>query len=451
MRTTVESFIADLDRRIDGIVDACTLCGKCAEVCPTPALAGIGETPAQALAGGIIDILKGDAHLPEAEVWARKCCGTARCIDACAEGIDPRFMLTMARRRLNERGAMDERRGTGREMFQAMSRGVRLLSRLQLSPDVLARLNPPAKRAAPERAPELVFYTGCNLLKTPHIGLLCLDVLDALGATYEVYGGPGNCCGVLQFRPGDTDNAARQALTTIQRFHETGAAEVLAWCPTCQIQFGDIALPSVEKADGPMFDINMFPVYMARRLDDMKRLMTTPLEKKAALFEFPGARGVSDAVQNLLGAIPGLELVDLELERAGYQMSSLETLPGYREETIARVLNAAEKAGVTTLCSVFHADHREISSHETAWPFEIVNYMELIGASIGIRHEDIFKRLKAMQDVDAIVAETADSIAAHGLDLEQARDAVASIMLGEQYLPLDRARHPDVGDQLRFE
>lgn len=441
MRTTVESFIADLDRRVEGIIDACTMCGKCAEVCPTPALAGIGETSAEALAGGVIDILKGHAHAPEAEIWARKCCGTAHCIDACGEGIDPRFMLTMARRRLNEQGAPTERRASGRELFQEMSRGVRMLSRLQLPVDVLARLNPPAKRPAPEAAPDLVFYTGCNLLKTPHIGLLCLDVLDKLGVTYEVYGGPGNCCGVLQFRPGDTENAGRQALTTIQRFHETGASEVLAWCPTCQIQFGDIALPSVEVADGPMFDINMFPVYMARRLDDMKRLMTTPVTRKVALFEFPGARGVTDAVQKLLGVIPGLEFVDLELDRAGYQMSSLATMPDALENTISEVLNAAEKAGVTTLCSVFHADHREISSHESTWPFEIVNYMELIGESMGIRHDDIFKRLKAMQDVDAIVAEAADTIAEHGLDLEQARNAVAEIMLAEQHLPIDRARH----------
>jgi heterodisulfide reductase subunit D len=446
MRTTVEDFIADLDSRIDNIIDACTLCGKCAEVCPTPALAGIGDAVPAALATGVIDILKGVEHAPDAEVWARKCCGTGHCIDACAEGINPRFMLTMARRRLNESGAPDARRATGREMFQDMSRGVRMLSRLQMPLDVLARLNPPAKRPAPATAPDLVFYTGCNLLKTPHIGLLCLDVLDKLGATYEVYGGPGNCCGVLQLRPGDTENAGRQALTTIQRFHETGASEVLAWCPTCQIQFGEIALPTIEKADGPMFDINMFPIYMARRLDEMKKLMTRPVNRKVALFEFPGARGVTDAVHELLGAIPGLELVDLGLKRAGYQMSSLVTLPDYMTQTISQVLRAAEDAGVTTLCSVFHADHREISSHEAAWPFEIVNYMDLIGESLGIHHDDIFKRLKAMQDVDAIVAETAATIAEHGMDLDQARDAVASVMLGEQYLPMDRSRHPANGD-----
>ena len=101
MRATAESFIADLDRRIDGIVDACTVCGTCADVCPTPAIAGIGDSSPEALVGGVIDILKGESHAPESEVWARKCCGTGHCIDACPEGINPRFMLTMARRRLN--------------------------------------------------------------------------------------------------------------------------------------------------------------------------------------------------------------------------------------------------------------------------------------------------------------------------------------------------------------
>ena len=31
------------------------------------------------------------------------------------------------------------------------------------------------------------------MLKTPHIGLICLDILDRLNVRYEVYGGPANC------------------------------------------------------------------------------------------------------------------------------------------------------------------------------------------------------------------------------------------------------------------
>ena len=444
MGISAETFIEGLDRRTDDIIDACTRCGKCAEVCPTPALAGIGDQQPEALTRGIIDILKGGTHAEASEIWARKCCGSGHCMDVCAEGINPRFMLTMARRRLNERAEPTVRRASGRESFQSMSQGVKMLSRLQIPPDVLARLNPPANRAAPAKAPEVIFYTGCNLLKTPHIGLLCLDVLDRLDVRYEVYGGPGNCCGVLQFRPGDTENAGRQAISTMERFHQTGSGEVLAWCPTCQIQFGEVAMPSICPPGESLFDINMFPVYMARRLDDMKRLMTTPVKKKVALFEFPGARGVTDAVHKLLRAIPGLELIDLGITHAGYQMSSLDTLPEYRRQSMVRLFQAAEAAGVTALCSVFHADHRELSSHDAAWPYEIINYMDLIGESMGIERDDIFKRLKAMHDADAIVADAAETLAEHGIDLEQARGAVLRFMLGEQLLPIDRTEHPKV-------
>ena len=38
------------------------------------------------------------------------------------------------------------------------------------------------------------------MLKTPHIALLALDVMDALGVSYEVMGGTTHCCGVQQLR-----------------------------------------------------------------------------------------------------------------------------------------------------------------------------------------------------------------------------------------------------------
>ena len=72
---------------------------------------------------------------------------------------------------------------------------VRMLSRLQMPPEVLARVNPKPQRAPAAGPPDVVFYTGCNVLKTPHIALLCLDVLDLLDVDYRVMGGTSTCCG----------------------------------------------------------------------------------------------------------------------------------------------------------------------------------------------------------------------------------------------------------------
>ena len=54
---------------------------------------------------------------------------------------------------------------------------------------------------------------------------------------------------------------------------------------------------------------------------------------------------------------------------------------------------------------------------------------------MGLRHETNYKRLKMMQDVDAILADTADLAAKHRLDPAAARLAVQA-MLDDQPLPL---------------
>jgi hypothetical protein len=322
-----------------------------------------------------------------------------------------------------------------------MSRGVRVLSRLQLDPALLEKLNPSShpERDAP---PDLVFYTGCNMLKTPHIGLLCLDVLDRLGVSYEVHGGPSACCGILQMRPGDTDNAGRQGYRTIERFAATGTSQVLAWCPTCQIQFGETLLPGYRETRGPAFDMTMFPVWLAQRLAALQPMMSTEVRERVAIYEFPGAPGVQDAVRALLRAVPGLELVDLGIAGVGYHLTSLASVPGYRDRALAELLRRAEAAGITTLAGIFHSDHRELVGHEPEWPFRIVNYMELVGASLGVSREDTFKRLRLMRDVDAILAACSEQIEANGLDPDEAREVILADVLAGQLLPVERARHP---------
>jgi heterodisulfide reductase subunit D len=61
---------------------------------------------------------------------------------------------------------------------------------------------------------------------------------------------------------------------------------------------------------------------------------------------------------------------------------------------------------------------------------------------MGLHEEDIYKRLKLMQDADAIVADCGDLVAQHKLDIEEARGIVAKAMLADQPLPLRGAPPP---------
>ncbi len=441
MTDLVEKFRTSLDERVADILDACTSCGACAAVCPTPRVAGIDASDAQALAGGVLDILRGVRGPEDSEEWARTCCGSGFCLSVCEHGINPRFMLGMARRAMTQRNAAGDRKAAGKAAFQKMSRGVRVLSRLSMPPEVLERLSP---RSHPERAEaaDVVFYTGCNMLKTPHIGLLCLDVLEKLDLTYEVHGGPGSCCGILQTRPGDMSNAARQAFSTMDRFAKSKASQVLSWCPTCQIQFGETMIPSYREMTGTGINMTMFPVFLAARLDKLRPFLTRPVNKRVAIYEYAGALGVMEGVRALLGAIPGLEVVEMGHSSIGYTSTALLPLKDYYKTSVAKGLAAAEAAGVDTLVGVYHSDHREFSGHQEAWPFDVVNYMELVGESMGLTQPDRFKQLKLMADADAILAASTTLIEAHGMDAEEARDVILSEMLGDQHLPVDRSLHP---------
>ena len=227
-------YLVDFRARGEAIADACTRCGACFRACPMVAPAGLKEADAAETTAGIVDLITGGSGKADAVRWASVCSGSGNCIPACPEGINTRFMVQLARGFARAQAGDKPINTRWRQGFQTMSRGVRILSRLQLPPETLARVR--GLEAEPRHGPpDVVFYTGCNILKTPHIALLCLDTLDLLGVNYEVMGGPGQCCGVYQFRDGDFTNTARVGYTTIDGLAAAGTSTVLSWCPSCQV------------------------------------------------------------------------------------------------------------------------------------------------------------------------------------------------------------------------
>jgi Fe-S oxidoreductase len=262
-------------------------------------------------------------------------------------------------------------------------------------------------------------------LKTPHIALLCLDVLDLLGVDYEVMGGPGQCCGVYQFREGDFENTARVSYATIDGLASAGTSTVLSWCPSCQVQIGEVTLPSYEARFGARpFDLNPFLVFLADHADTLAPMMRHRVEKRVALHERPVLPPVQAAVRKLLAIIPGVELIEIDVPRVGTQANSLAVLPAFKRELVARELAAVADAEVTTLATIYHACHRELCDVGDGRSFEVVNFMEILGEGLGLHAEDLYRRLKMIKDVDDIIVETSPLIAEHGLDLETVRDAL---------------------------
>jgi heterodisulfide reductase subunit D len=439
-RAMPETFEAVLQSRVDEMVDACTRCGKCVEVCPVTGAAGLEAEARDNPVGvitGILDILRHGEGNEAARNWASGCVFSGECIKACDYGVNPRFLVYMAKVEMSrtENDAATQRRN-GVMGFRNVAQEVSHISKLQLDDALLERLGQGGKRSAAGELPDFVFYTGCNVLKTPHIALLALDIMDALGATYEVMGGPTHCCGVVQMRTGDVATSGRFGENTIDKLAQSKSKQVVSWCPSCQVQFSDTTLPTLEKIRGAKpFEMTPFTMYLRKHLDRLRPMLREPLPMRIALHRHPGIHGVVEAAEDILNAVPGIEIVDLQQPAVGLQSNNLKALPAYRRELDLAELKAAEAAGVDALVAVYHSDHRALCAHERDWPFQILNLYEIVGASMGVHRDDDYKRLKIMQDADAILADCKDLVEKHNLDPAATKLAIKA-MLAEQPAPL---------------
>jgi Fe-S oxidoreductase len=439
------TYEAALQDRVAEMVDACTRCGKCVEACPITSPGGVTASPREVIEGVLDIVQQGDGN-ESARRWASSCVLSGECIKACDEGVNPRFLLSMARVAIARQDEeLPARRRQGVNDFRKLSQDVTVLSRMQLTSEMLERLGQRTETnrrlgstEGPER-PDFVFYTGCNVLKTPHIALLALDIMDALGVTYRVMGGPSHCCSVVHLRSGDLQASGSFAENTLSKLASGQSGQVLAWCASCHVQFTEINLPAHERMTGSRpFEMVPFMRYLRSRLDDLRPMLRKRIDMRVALHRHPGVPGIMEAGEDILRAIPGIEIVDLHQPAVGLMSNYLRALPDYKRKLQLDELNAARDAGVDALVAVYHPDHRELCAHERDFPFRILNVLELVGESMGLAHEDRFKRLKKLQDVELILDETRDLLSAHHVNEATARQSIQA-MLAEQPAPLTGA------------
>src|SRR5689334_13314552 len=426
------SFEAALNERVGDMLDACVKCGKCVEACPSV------DASSSAVISGVIDLIRSGEGPEASRRWASSCMLSGDCIKACDYGVNPRFLLAMARGAMRRKESdLTTRRRNGLARYRETSRDVATLSRMQLDQAMLERLGQGAASvAASDEVPDFIFYTGCNVLKTPHIALLALDVMDVLGISYQVMGGPSHCCGVIQLRTGDAEMSGRMGTSSIDKMSGSKSG-VLSWCPSCYVQFSETTLPTVERQRGAKpFEMTPFLRFLHGRLDDLRPHLREPVAMRVALHRHSGVAGIVEAVLDLLQAVPGIEIVDLQQPSVGLQSASMAALPDYKRELQRAELAAAGPAGIDALVTIYHSDHRELCAHERDQPFRIVNILEVLGESMGLHRHDRHKELKITQDADLILRECAGLISEHALDPELARAAVVKAMLGDQPLPL---------------
>src|SRR5262249_34920719 len=169
------TYEAALNERLDSMVSACTRCGKCVEACPVTGPAGVEASPREVIEG-VLDIVRSGDGPEASRRWASGCVLSGECIKACDDGVNPRFLLAMARVAMaRSRDELPARRRQGVGDFRKLSQDVNVLSRMQLTSEMLERLGPRTRTSRRLRRPQwpgntdFLFFNRRKGLQTPHI------------------------------------------------------------------------------------------------------------------------------------------------------------------------------------------------------------------------------------------------------------------------------------------
>jgi heterodisulfide reductase subunit D len=409
MNAQAQSLTSYFAYETSKVLRACTACGKCVEVCPVVPYAGLKDSEPKTVAQGVIDFLASREPLSrEAAAFAHACNGCGECIPVCPENVNPRKMLVLA----NTMHA-GERTATP-QLFRKMSRAIRLMAGMQLLPAEFARVLAPPRRTEAE----IVFYLGCNALRTPHLLFNAMYVLDALEADYEVVGGPGSCCGIVQSKwEGELGKGERMINATLTRFEGLSPEKVLSWCPSCNLHIGE----TLAGFQSTTFEFGHFTSYLSDHLDELGSKFVRPLPFRAVLHAHVGLADLGRNVERVLKTIPELELIDTVME-SGYTCggSGCSRAPELMKKEHAMLIERVRETGADVLVSFYHNCHAAFAPAEKAGGFRVLNYTDLLVQALGATpHEDVYKRMRLIDDWKMIVEEAEPYLRANGVDLDR--------------------------------
>jgi heterodisulfide reductase subunit D len=398
--------------------DRCTSCGKCFEVCPTAREVGLDAGEAKARVGELIALTRdgGTAAAPLSK-WLNACDGSARCNDTCPEDINVRQWVTIAKLKALEAGRPREDGATNAaNRFRHMAQAVRLLASMQLPSETLKKILAPAEK----RTAEVLFYTGCNVLRTPHIVLNVMDILDALELDFDVVGGTAHCCGVYQFQEADLPTYERMGHRTFQRFGQSGASRVLTWCPTCTKNFDELE----KDVEAPSFDLGHVSEFLAANLAALKARFKADLpRRRVVIHEHLGIGATLASMRKLLGAVPNLELLELPQDSGfSYACGGQAAKFKEREAAIHRALaEGAVAAGADTVVTMYHSCHRALAGAEAVYPLKVVNFTDVIAEALGRGgHPDYYRLYKQGGAMDEAVAAARKFLQSNGVQVDEA-------------------------------
>jgi Fe-S oxidoreductase len=260
---------------------------------------------------------------------------------------------------------------------------------------------------------KVVFWYGCNVVRHGDIIHSAIEILRAIGLEVAPVGGPSYCCGTT--KDANLRAADGMAKRTVEKFNELAVrlsgdgdtgdvgnpAQVVTWCPSCHRHMGQFMGGYTE----PQFPMAHFAQIVHAARDRLRERLVHPVERRVVLHRHFGFRevDVNPLVEDLLRLIPGLDLVTSEVSVPGHMCSALVSVPQALKDVTRGVCELAAAARADDVVTVYHSCQRLLCGLEASEPFRVVNYVTLLGESMGLSLVDEYKQWKTAGSEQAVL------------------------------------------------
>jgi Fe-S oxidoreductase len=392
------------------IIEDCTLCGICVDVCPAVSLTSLSSMPASDIQEKVIDLLKDGVTSEEAYVRAASCMSCALCKDVCPEDINPMILRGLIRLELAR---------LGKKGYPLME--INLGDSTYFVPDILAsmQIKPEEKRwltHVPGNPPQkdIVVFTGCALVMTPEKIFIISEILERLGLDFVIVAGGELCCGV-RYLDMDLDKADAHGKALLRALGAFKPQKVLLSCAECFYQ-----VARFDKKISPAgFQYEELFHFLSQHINELE--FTQPVNKKVTLHDpcsFSRVLGDNTSLRTILKAIPGLELIEMGKNKE--QSICCGTVASRKlnvnQIMVGRCLEEAANTGAEVMLDVCQGCHFQFLPEESKYPFQVEHLLTLIGEAMGINYEDKIRKFYRYANAGRIMAESMENIEAGPYD-----------------------------------